>query len=645
MKYIRRREDVSERVNVSLPKDFEFKVLGELVKDLERQADTFVIASVVKNQLKRDFQVAKQMIRARDEDGIVQLATQLGTQSMLSSCNCHIGESAEAFFIQYQLSAFLKKYPFRGKDTLTPAIKNFIRAEQTCRLYNLENYKALLRMDATGHRILGDCIAEMREDIEKLLDALPDIDSVEEYATHGPGTSLGPEYKHGKSTSYYKWSTLPYSVTRDAAPYAKRIICSDERWMRALENWYRSRCGNPNLPIDMKDFWSRVLTIVDGSRITTVPKNGLTDRTIAIEPLLNVFLQLGVDKVMKKRLKKLWNIDLTDQTVNQVLAELGSLCGDLATLDLKAASDTISLKICELLLPPAWYNLLLDLRSPKGVLQGKKGSFSKMSSMGNGFTFALESIIFAAIVRHVLRRLRIKDEMSVYGDDLIVPKRAVEGTIELLEYCGFAINKEKSFSTGPFRESCGKDFYAGYNVRPVFLKKQVKTVMDLYYLHNRFVELGTDLHWTWDTHGFEHTRRYIRKYIPRCFGNIYGPPGESLDTYLFSSKKLLGHGQDRFHFALQARAKEFNKSTDFYFRCLMVPLTGPFMIDPHVLVNMKYVDRDREIQKWDRKKLERGSNAFTVTRRETVRIVCTKIASYEYTSYTPPKQLTRPKVN
>jgi hypothetical protein len=282
-------------------------------------------------------------------------------------------------------------------------------------------------MDATGHPFLGGCLDEIRLDIEKLIGSVPDYDSVEEYASHGPGTSLGPMYKEGKVTSYYKWSNLPYTVTAGALPLAKKAILADPRWIGALDYWYRHRCGNMFAPIDMDDFWSRIFKVVDGSRITTVPKTGLTDRTIAIEPLMNVFLQLGVNRYFTRRLKKLWKYDLTDQTVNQRLAMIGALHGIYATLDLKAASDTIALMLCQLLLPPAWYDLLLDLRSPKGVLDGLIGTFEKISSMGNGFTFALESIIFGAITRHAMRRSGNRGITSVYGDDLIVPTEVAPG--------------------------------------------------------------------------------------------------------------------------------------------------------------------------------------------------------------------------
>lgn len=609
MKYIRDRQDVSEAIKVELPHSFLFRLYGFVVEDLEKQARSVDFDPRVSEALLNDFTIVKQAIRSRDESQIAGLSKRLCTQSMLKSRMVHCSTDAQAFYICSQLSAFLKKYPFNGVDTKSPALDSFIRAEKACSLFNNENYRALERLDCTFHPIFGGCIDEIRTDIEELLGAFPPISRVEEDAVHGPGVSLGPLYKEGKSTSYYKWANLPYSVTKAALPLAKETILSDPRWIGALDYWYRARCGNLYAPIDTEDFWSRIFRVVDGSRITTVPKNGLTDRTIAIEPVLNVYLQLGVDKFLKRRLKKRWNYDLSSQEKNQRLAQLGALDGSYATLDLKAASDTISLKICEMLLPPAWYGLLLDLRSPKGVLEGLKGSFEKISSMGNGFTFALETLLFGAIVRHVMRRLVEPGETSVYGDDIVVPTRAADSVVDLLSCCGFTTNDEKSFISGPFRESCGTDWFLRYNVRPVFLKRQIKTVMDLYYIHNRLFAQEASLDWTWDCH-FEKARAYIRKHIPKKFGNVYGPPSDLLDGYLFSDRKLPGVGDRRKRLTIVAKPLTFNKKSSFLFRKLMVSLKGTSHDDHH---------------RWDKKKLMTSSNAFDITRRDSVQYICTKI--------------------
>jgi hypothetical protein len=611
MKHLRSNYSNKELdVNVRLPKDFEFKILGKLVRDLEDVVAETYMESSVKQHIANDLKLVSDCVRSKDIQGIQRITDLLSTQSMLTQKDLIQGDSknAFAFYVSYQLGAFLKKFPFKGTDTRTPAIDSFIKAEKVCRRFNNENYKALLKMDSTNHSIFCGCLDEIRRDIENLIGSVPDIDSVKEHATHGPGVSLGPEYKGGRCTSYFKWSTLPYSVTSEALPLAQELIESDPRWYGALDHWYRVRCGNLYRPIDLSDFWSRVFSVKNSSRITTVPKSGLTDRTIAIEPLMNVMLQLGVDKYFKKRLKACWGYDLTSQLLNQQLAELGAREGSYATLDLKAASDTVSLKICELLLPPLWFDLLCTLRCRKGMLDGVEGSFDKISSMGNGFTFALESLVFGALVRHVQRRLGDQRVTAVFGDDLVVPVESARPLIELLQYSGFDLNMEKSFIDGPFRESCGSDWFSRYNVRPLFLKKSIRTVMDLFYVHNRLFELEENLEWGWNMH-FEQTRRFLRKYIPSNFASFCGPPSESQDTYLFTHTKFRGTGNVKFLRAIIARPNKLRNKSDFYFRRLMASLKGAPV----------------QYQSWDKKRLLSSGNVFDITLRDDVSYYETKI--------------------
>ena len=612
MQYIRNRDKLAIRAMRTLPKDFFFKVFGQLLLDLEAQVHDGSMTSSLQESLLADIALARDVIRRRDVEAVCNLAPTLKTQSIFQGRTVYCKGDAKAFFLQYQLGSFLKKYPFKGVDTRSPAIKKFLKAEQQCALFNSENYKSAERLDATCHTLYGNMLAEIREDIENLLGDSPDPNRVAVSAKHGPGVAVGAGYEVGKSTNYYKWENLPYTVTPAALPFAVRAIQDDPRWIGALDDWYRGRSGNRYGPIDVEDFWTRVLRPVEESRITTVPKSALTDRTIAIEPLLNVYLQLGVDRVIRQDLKRHWGFDLSSQQVNQDLARLGAKDGSYATIDLSAASDTISLKVCEMLLPSAWYDLLVALRTPRGNLDGCTGSFDKISSMGNGFTFALETLIFGALARFAMKRLKNHSKIAVYGDDIVVPTPVAASLIDLLNIFGFSINVEKSFLDGPFRESCGSDWFFEYDVRPVFLTRRVTTVLDLFYLHNSLYQLEQKLHWCWEVN-FERTRRYIRKYIPESFRYVYGPPSEQLDSYLFSTRRMPGVGQERWHLHITAVAEKFNSKSSFFFRKLMVPLKGTHRVCEST---------------WDKKRRLTTGNSFDITRRDAVYHRCTKRQVY-----------------
>jgi len=626
------RKQKIELEKLDLPKHFEFKVFEQIVDDLESHVSSSMWNSRFYKLLMEAIKASKAVIRSRDPIRAAKLSGEIGTQCIIDK-PWHTAQDAEAFYVLYQLGAYLKKFPFRGIDTEQPAMEKFFQAERLCKLFNEENHKAIVRLDSIAHWLYGNCIDEIRSDIEKLIGVMPNCDRVEECAGHGPGVSLGDMYRYGQSTSYYKWAYLPYSVTEAALPMAKRAIVNDPRWIGALDEWYRRRCGNFFAPIDMTDFWSRIFTVVPGSRITTVPKTALTDRTIAIEPLMNVYLQLGVDGLLKSALKRKWSIDLTTQEVNQSFAREGAISGIYSTLDLSMASDLISLKVCEMLLPEAWLDLMLDLRSPKGDVGGMAHPFEKISSMGNGFTFALETLLFAAICRHVYRRMGLTEPIAVYGDDIIIATAASQHVVDLLGLFGFKINTDKSFTRGPFRESCGSDWFFRYNVRPMFQTRPFRTVLDVFYAHNRLVELETELDWTWGVE-FVRTKKFLRKYIPKKYALIKGPPGEMLDSHLFvnSSRTYRKAG---WHFVLAARPIKYNRKTQFFFRKLMA-LQKPLSVMDDKCVNLQErlnvlvfgMSNSAVRDAWfkDRTMGARATsgNVFDVTRRDAVQIYCTK---------------------
>jgi hypothetical protein len=204
--------------------------------------------------------------------------------------------------------------------------------------------------------------------------------------------------------------------------------------------------------------------------MVTVPKDAFVDRVICIEPTGNIYCQKGLGQVLRRRLKRS-GVDLNDQTINQELARKGSIDGSLATLDLSSASDSLCYELVKAVMPPRWFNALNDCRSTATLLpDGTWRHNEKFSSMGNGYTFELESLIFYALLRAVCDK---SDVVSVYGDDLIVPNHQAQRCIEALDSIGFKTNESKSFSTGPFRESCGKHYFRGTDVTPVYQKESL----------------------------------------------------------------------------------------------------------------------------------------------------------------------------
>jgi len=251
----------------------------------------------------------------------------------------------------------------------------------------------------------------------------------------------------------------------------------------------------------------RKVRMVHYNKIVTVPKTALVDRTIAIEPLLNGYLQSGVDVFMRRRLRRV-GIDLTDQSRNQRLAMLGSYdhSDPYITIDLSSASDLISKNLVRALLPPAWYAFLDAIRSPAYQLDdGVAKRYHKFVSMGNGFCFPLETLIFASVCQLYSKT---STDFTVYGDDIIVRQSISAKVLKTLWQIGFRHNPEKTFLKGPFRESCGADWFAGRDVRPLTLDYEINSLNSVIKFFN--LSMGKP---SWASK-FRSVREYLWNLIP-----------------------------------------------------------------------------------------------------------------------------------
>jgi len=224
-------------------------------------------------------------------------------------------------------------------------------------------------------------------------------------------------------------------------------------------------------------------------KVISVPKTQKTPRIIAMEPTAMQYAQQSVRRLIYESVERdyLLNalIGFTDQEPNQLLAQEGSLTGNLATLDLSEASDRVSFEhVRDLLtLTPHLFEVVDACRSRKALVDGHGViPLAKYASMGSALSFPIEAMVFISIifigVENALNRpLTRKDVQSlvgrvrVFGDDIIVPVDIVPDVIDALESFGMKVNRTKSFWTGKFRESCGKEYYNGHDVSIVKVRQ------------------------------------------------------------------------------------------------------------------------------------------------------------------------------
>lgn len=373
----------------------------------------------------------------------------------------------ESYWQHAQLKDLLRKIP--TLDTGLPLEKmaqdEFLRCEAANYITNQRIQSVLFETGLLDHSDIRikDFFDDVKREITWCLGPVPDFGDLSD-VRFGPGATFSE--RRPVNLLADKNSNLP-ALTPEAWPFIPDW--EQTAWARSVRH---KRQGIGYSFQGYSENWSEPER-VRGNRFTTVPKDGFKLRGICIEPSLNVFYQLGVGSHIRKRIKRKYFLDLkTDQFRHRKMARWGSSYGGLATIDLTSASDLVSRLLVKALLPPLWYELLSSLRSPFTLVNGKWHRLEKFSSMGNGFTFELETLVFHSICRVVCKyhgfnpdELTQSDLLGQYGDDCVIPIEIANEVLAVFKWCGFQPNLKKTFIDGPFRESCGGDYHTGVDVR------------------------------------------------------------------------------------------------------------------------------------------------------------------------------------
>jgi hypothetical protein len=406
------------------------------------------------------------------------------------------------------LGSVFKKFEDPNPEADAKAISKFLAVNNTAGAWEI----ATDRLNSWDEELVGT--------VKKYLDnffhpggelLVPSFDSLFIKGDLGPGANL-----LGRGGDFYtKMFSSKLTVTSlELYSSYRRSIANLPSWLIAEDQRLRSM-GGP--------------TVVEGNRTSCVPKNVDISRTICTEPTLNMWYQLGLGNIIRERLSQFFGIDLsTVAEVNREMARLGSIDQEFdsfvekrrydenrfCTIDLESASDSMSLKMLKFMLPKWVYELLISLRSPVTRLpDGSRVELNMVSTMGNGFTFPLQTLLFSCIVAAAyeqagIPRLNVcggEPNFSVFGDDIIVVRKVYERVLRALELLGFTVNADKSFFEGPFRESCGSDFYKGHFVRPVYIR-HLDGPQDTYVAFNKLIRWAS-------VHGFSipRTAQYLLK--------------------------------------------------------------------------------------------------------------------------------------
>lgn len=402
-----------------------------------------------------------------------------------------------AFKWDYLHTEILSKYCGPGGDPdarVRAAIAKMLGSEISCRDLNEHGFGPLWRFDSVITRathLIGECLGDIAEDFIPTLKHIAFTSGATVCRRRSKGD---PWFKYDQETAL--------SVTTSCLPYAKLIIDSTPLWA------------------------GQKIRLCRGNSVFTVPKDCDIDRAACKEPALNQLIQSSVGSFIRSRLKTVFGIDLNDQSRNRTLAREGSLTGSLATIDLKSASDSISCRLVDEMLSPIWSNFLNSIRSKEGQLpDGSWVTWEKHSTMGNGYTFELESLLFYAITRAACETIDLYSRskrtfdirhISVYGDDIICPSYYYTYVADALASFGFTVNDKKSFHKGPFRESCGGHYHNGYDVKPFYIRKPIDSPERLIWLLNALRRWAAE-DGICDPSIYPLWLRLRRKFVPPCF--------------------------------------------------------------------------------------------------------------------------------
>jgi len=366
----------------------------------------------------------------------------------------------DAIYAIRQICRIFKKVEIPCSDARNKsAIKNYLKNEEVLYHARIENAtRDDPYLDQTARLLVSSLFS--------------DIDTEHLNCGHGPG------------------------VTADKRSQNKRLRI--EQWPeRSEESFPVEIHAVPNFGFYRDIDRIRFLGVKDEPpvKVVFVPKTLKTPRVIAVEPAHMQYMQQGL---MKWAVRKMESHPLTrnsirfmDQFPNYEAARLASVNRRHSTLDLKDASDMVSLALVQRIFANSEIlSYLEDSRSLHAILpDGTSVLLQKFASMGSAMCFPIEAFVFycliqAAVHEHLgLTPLhdtieRFSRDIKVYGDDIIVPVPWHNCIVRKLEAYCLQVNQRKSFSESHFRESCGGDFYKGVAVKPLYLTKVIPDAHD-----------------------------------------------------------------------------------------------------------------------------------------------------------------------
>jgi len=296
--------------------------------------------------------------------------------------------------------------------------------------------------------------------------------------------------------------------------------------------------GGPREIFDRIKWYKSLERLETGcAKVVLVPKDSRGPRLISCEPLEYQYIQQGIGRKLVDHLEKTSSltrgqVNFTKQSINQELAYKSSIDGLYATIDLKDASDRVSVELVKRLFPENVFDCLWAARTTHTKLpNGKIVELAKFAPMGSALCFPVEALVFWLVCVVAIQEYSrlplsfVAPRVFVYGDDIIVPTLYAQVVNDALEACGLKVNTSKCFTTGHFRESCGVDAYRGHLVTPLRLRRQWNEKPQDASVYASYLALINQF----DKRGYSETCTFLHGMMTSVFGVI--PWGRDSSSY------------------------------------------------------------------------------------------------------------------
>jgi len=428
-----------------------------------------------------------------------------------------------------QLTLFFGKIELACSPArMTQAIKNYLECEHEVRLFDTELSESDLReFTQMSNMLYGRVFDRVDRDVYygRLV------------PKHGPGSTSDGLLGNGK----FRQSTWTERL-ESAGVAAGEHLLPNWRFYRQLEDVHFVEPGS-ELPV----------------KVCLVPKTMKTPRVIAMEPTCMMYVQQALNRCLLESIKRddflSKIIGFDDQVPNNDLARRGSIDTRTATLDLSDASDRVSNQLVRAMLQ-RWPNFgaaVEAARSRRATLpDGSTTRLAKFASMGSALCFPMEALVFTTLIFMGIQRslntslcrrdLRVfSDSVRIFGDDLIVPTDHVLRVVESLEHFGAKVGSDKSFWTGKFRESCGREYFNGEDVSIVRCRQALPTQLQDATEVQSAVSLRNQLFWS----GYWKTCRWLDEQLRELFRGRF-PVVESTSSVL-GRESTLSYQSEREH--------------------------------------------------------------------------------------------------